>query len=86
MPIPPPTKESREQAIKEANKLGEKALMGIRAARAVMQKKFRTMVFQKYRMDHVLKAQTAMEKVVKSGMEEVEEILNTLKKGIEQSF
>lgn len=43
VPIPPPTKESRDLALTAATKAGETASVGVRNARAAMQKKLRAM-------------------------------------------
>jgi ribosome recycling factor len=47
VPIPPPTKESRDAAMKAAGKTGEIANLGVKNARAAMQKKLRAMELRK---------------------------------------
>lgn len=89
VPIPPPTKESREQELKAANKVGADASLGVRNARAVVQKKFRTMAMQRverkllYKPDDLKKAHKEMEKLVAKGIAEVKTMLEACKKEME---
>lgn len=85
VPIPPPTKESRELALGAAGKAGEKATTGIRDARAAMQKRLRAMELKKVaRPDDLKKAHKDMEKVVEKGNADVKKIVEAAKKAMEQ--
>lgn len=86
VPIPPPTKESRDLAMKEASKTGDTATMGVRNARGAMQKKLRAMELKKSaRPDDLKKAQKEMEKVVEKGNADVKKAVDTARKTMEQN-
>jgi ribosome recycling factor len=86
IPIPPPTKESRDQALTAASKAGEMANIMIRDARAAMQKKLRTIKTKKAaRPDDLEKAHKGMEKVVEKGNADVKKIVDASKKAMEHS-
>ncbi|KAK1022787.1 hypothetical protein LTS16_025426, partial [Friedmanniomyces endolithicus] len=80
--IPPPTAETRRLAVGEAGKLGERAGVAIREARARQQRKIRGLGVSKLaRPDDLKKAGTGMEKVVERGMGEVKRVVEGVKKG-----
>ncbi|KAK0929660.1 hypothetical protein LTR48_004997 [Friedmanniomyces endolithicus] len=82
--IPPPTAETRRLAVGEAGKLGERAGVAIREARARQQRKIRGLGVSKLaRPDDLKKAGTGMEKVVERGMGEVKRVVEGVKKGLE---
>ncbi|THV47924.1 hypothetical protein BGAL_0279g00050 [Botrytis galanthina] len=84
IPIPPPTKESRDAALQAASKAGEIASNGVRNARGAMQKKLRAMEVKKtVRPDDSKKAHKEMEKVVEKGNGEVKKIVDAARKGME---
>ncbi|KAH6669427.1 ribosome recycling factor-domain-containing protein [Halenospora varia] len=86
VPIPPPTKESRDLALSQASKTGETAKTAVQAARAVQQKRLRAMELKKaVRPDDAKKAHKEMEKVVEKGMGDVKKAVDTARKGMEQS-
>ncbi|KAM0127455.1 hypothetical protein ACHAO1_009511 [Botrytis cinerea] len=86
IPIPPPTKESRDAALQAASKAGEIASNGVRNARGAMQKKLRAMEVKKtVRPDDSKKAHKEMEKVVEKGNGEVKKIVEAARKGMEQA-
>ncbi|KAF7910225.1 uncharacterized protein EAE98_012180 [Botrytis deweyae] len=86
IPIPPPTKESRDAALQAASKAGEMASNGVRNARGAMQKKLRAMEVKKtVRPDDSKKAHKEMEKVVEKGNGEVKKIVDAARKGMEQA-
>ncbi|KAB8305046.1 hypothetical protein EYC80_004350 [Monilinia laxa] len=86
IPIPPPTKESRDLALQAASKAGEQATMGVRNARGAMQKKLRAMEIKKaVRPDDSKKAHKEMEKVVEKGNGEVKKLVEAARKGMEQN-
>jgi ribosome recycling factor len=86
VPIPPPTKESRDLALGAAGKAGERAIAGIRDARAAMQKRLRAMELKKVaRPDDLKKAHKDMEKAVEKGNADVKKIVEAAKKAMEQS-
>ncbi|KAF7871471.1 hypothetical protein EAF04_003578 [Stromatinia cepivora] len=86
IPIPPPTKESRDAALQAASKAGELANNGVRNARGAMQKKLRAMEVKKtVRPDDSKKAHKEMEKVVEKGNGEVKKLVEAARKGMEQA-
>jgi len=86
IPIPPPTKESRDLALAQATKGGEAANVGIRNARGAMQKKLRQMEIKKVvRPDDLKKAREEMEKIVEKGGAEVKKAVDAARKGMEQA-
>ncbi|CZT46932.1 related to RRF1 Mitochondrial ribosome recycling factor [Rhynchosporium secalis] len=86
VPIPPPTKESRDQALSAASKTGETANAGIRTARGAMQKRLRAMEIKKaVRPDDLKKASKDMEKIVEKGVADVKKTVDAARKGMEQS-
>lgn len=86
VPIPPPTKESRDLALKSADKAGETASTGVRNARAAMQKKLRAMELKKAaRPDDLKKAGKEMEKIVEKGVAEVKRTVDAARKTMEQA-
>lgn len=86
VPIPPPTKESRDQALKAASKAGEDASVGIRTARAAVQKKLRGMEVKKVaRPDDLKKAHKEMEKIVEKGTQDIKKAVDAARKTMEQS-
>ncbi|KAJ5037446.1 uncharacterized protein L3040_007621 [Drepanopeziza brunnea f. sp. 'multigermtubi'] len=86
VPIPPPTKESRDLALSAASKAGETANVGIRNARGAMQKRLRAMEIKKtVRPDDVKKAQKEMEKITEKGVADVKKAVDAARKAMEQS-
>jgi ribosome recycling factor len=86
VPIPPPTKESRDLALAAANKAGETANVGVRNARGAMQKKLRAMELKKVvRPDDLKKAHKEMEKVVERGVADVKKSVDAARKTMEQA-
>jgi ribosome recycling factor len=86
IPIPPPTKESRDQALVAANKAGETASAVIRNARGAMQKKLRAIELKKAaRPDDLKKAHKEMEKIAEKGNADVKKAVDAAKKMMEYS-
>jgi ribosome recycling factor len=86
VPIPPPTKESRDAALKKAGEMGEVARTGVQSARAVSQKRLRGMEVKKTaRPDDLKKAGKKMESVVEKGVADVKKMVEVAKKGMEQA-
>jgi ribosome recycling factor len=84
VPIPPPTKESRDAALVAAGKVGQNADMAVRNHRAAMQKKLRAMELKKTaRPDDVRKAQKEMEKITEKGVADVKKAVDAAKKTME---
>jgi ribosome recycling factor len=84
IPIPPPTAESRKQAVAAAAKAGDVANNLVRNARQGQQKKLRAMQLAKSaRPDDLKKAGTQMEKVVEKGVQEVKKIVDAAKKALD---
>ncbi|KAL1961599.1 hypothetical protein VTN77DRAFT_1399 [Rasamsonia byssochlamydoides] len=85
VPIPPPTKESREQTAKAAKTAMERAVNAVRNSRAVLHKRLQEMQKKKEaRPDDVRKAHDQMEKIVEKGQKEIKDLFETAKKAIEQ--
>ncbi len=79
--VPPPTKASRDLALVEMGKAGEKAGVGIRDARAAMQKRLRAMELNKVvSPDVIKKARKEMEKVVEKGNSDIKKAVDETKK------
>jgi ribosome recycling factor len=86
VPIPPPTKESRDLALAAASKAGETANIGIRNARGAMQKRLRAMELKKaVRPDDLKKAHKEMEKIVEKGVADVKKSVDAARKNMEQA-
>lgn len=86
IPIPSPTKEFREFSLGAAGKAGEMASVGIRDARAAMQKRLRTMELNKSaRPDDIRKAHKDMEKIVEKGNADIKKAVDAARKTMEQS-
>ncbi|OBT55791.1 hypothetical protein VE04_04287 [Pseudogymnoascus sp. 24MN13] len=72
VPLPAPTKESRDAALAAAHDVGETAKAAITAARGVMQKKLRQMEIKKTALpDELKKAHKEMEKIVQGAVADV---------------
>lgn len=86
IPIPPPTKESRDLALAAASKAGETANVGVRNARGAMQKRLRAMELKKAaRPDDLKKAHKEMEKIVEKGVGDVKKAVDVARKTMEQA-
>ncbi|RAL07477.1 ribosome-recycling factor [Aspergillus homomorphus CBS 101889] len=86
IPIPPPTKESRDQAITMAKKAMERAAAAVRDSRGLVHKRLQDMQKKKTaRPDDVRKAQEQMEKVSEKGQKDVKELLEAAKKAMERA-
>jgi len=86
VPIPPPTKESRDAALAAASKAGENANTGVRNARAAMQKKLRAIELKKAaRPDDLKRAHKEMEKITEKGVADVKKAVDTARKTMEQA-
>ncbi|PYH77850.1 putative Hsp70 chaperone [Aspergillus uvarum CBS 121591] len=86
VPIPPPTKESREQAVIMAKKAMEKAVTAVRDSRGGVHKRLQDMQKKKAaRPDDVRKAQEQMEKLSEKGQKDVKELFETAKKAMERA-
>ncbi|PBP22416.1 hypothetical protein BUE80_DR006673 [Diplocarpon rosae] len=86
VPIPPPTKESRDLALSAATKTGDTASIGIRNVRGAMQKRLRVMELQKAaRPDDLRKAHKEMEKIVEKGVADAKKTVDAARKTMEQS-
>ncbi|PGH33652.1 ribosome recycling factor [[Emmonsia] crescens] len=84
VPIPPPTKESREQSVKDAKAAMEKASNAVRNARGAINKKLKNMGVKKLvRPDDLRKHVEKMEKVAEKGQKEVKDVFEGAKKALE---
>ncbi|CRG92201.1 ribosome recycling factor [Talaromyces islandicus] len=85
VPIPPPTKESRDQAVKTAKSAMEKAANSVKSSRASIHKRLQDMQKKKEaRPDDVRKAHDQMEKVVEKAQKDIKDVFETAKKSLEQ--
>ncbi|KAK1141922.1 Heat shock protein ssb1 [Aspergillus melleus] len=86
VPIPPPTKESRDKTVIAAKSAMEKAIAAIRESRGVVHKRLQDMQKKKIaRPDDARKAQDQMEKLTEKGQKEVKELFEAAKKGMERT-
>lgn len=84
VPLPPPTAESRREAVKQATAAAEAANTAIRNTRGAQQKRLNAMkVAKSARPDDLKKAGERMEKVVEKGSAEVKKIVEAAKKVLE---
>ncbi|EFR01981.1 hypothetical protein MGYG_04984 [Nannizzia gypsea CBS 118893] len=81
--IPPPTKESREQTVKDAKAAMEKASNIVRNGRAALNKKLKGKDLKKARPDDVRKAVDQMEKIAEKGQKDVKDVFEAAKKALE---
>ncbi|KAF9894186.1 hypothetical protein FE257_007688 [Aspergillus nanangensis] len=85
VPIPPPTKESRDQTVALAKGGMEKALGAIRDSRGVVHKHLQDLQKKKIaRPDDVRNAQEQMEKLTEKGQKEVKELFEASRKALER--
>jgi ribosome recycling factor len=86
IPIPPPTKESRDLALAATKKASEAASVGVKNSRAAMQKRLRTMELSKaVRPDDLIKAHKDMEKIVEKGTADVKQTVEAARKAMEKA-
>ncbi|KAE8390666.1 ribosome recycling factor domain-containing protein [Aspergillus alliaceus] len=86
IPIPPPTKEFRDQTVSAAKSAMEKATAAVRDARGSVHKRLQDMQKKKIaRPDDVRKAQEQMEKLTEKGQREVRDLFDTAKKAMERA-
>lgn len=86
IPIPPPTKESRDKNVQAAKQAFEKAAGIVRDSRGAMHKRLQDMQKKKLaRPDDVRKAHDQMEKVTDQGQKEVKDEFEGAKKTLEQA-
>lgn len=85
IPIPPPTKESRDQAAQAAKQAWEKASAAIRDSRGAMHKHLQQLQKKNIaRQDDVRSAHGKMEKLVEKGQQEAKELFEVAKRGLEK--
>ncbi|KAL3422147.1 ribosomal recycling factor [Phlyctema vagabunda] len=85
VPIPPPTKESRDQALQAATAAGQKAKEVIGSKRAGTNKNLRAIELAKTaRPDDIKKAQKQMEKIVEKGAADAVKMAEDSKKNMQQ--
>jgi ribosome recycling factor len=84
IPIPPPTKESREQTSKAAKSAMEKAISAVRSSRSVLHKRLQDMQKKKEaRPDDVRKAHDQMEKLAEKGQKEMKDAYELARKALD---
>ncbi|KAJ5663758.1 hypothetical protein N7507_004489 [Penicillium longicatenatum] len=86
LPIPPPTKESRDQSVQAAKQAFDKAASTVRDSRGAMHKRLQDLQKKKLaRPDDVRKAHDQMEKATDKGQKEVKDLFDAAKKTLEQA-
>ncbi|KAE8348080.1 putative ribosome recycling factor [Aspergillus coremiiformis] len=86
IPIPPPTRESRDQTISIARSAMEKAIVAVRESRSSVHKRLQDMQKKKIaRPDDVRRAQEQMEKFTERGQREVKDLFEAAKKAMERA-
>lgn len=86
IPIPPPTKESRDQNVQAAKQAFEKASSTVRDSRAALHKRLQEMQKKKLaRPDDVRKAHDQMEKATDKGQKDVKDMFEAARKTLEQA-
>ncbi|KAL4902481.1 hypothetical protein BDW74DRAFT_157857 [Aspergillus multicolor] len=86
IPIPPPTKESRDQTVLAAKAAMEKAANNVRDSRGTVHKRLQESIKKKLaRPDDARKSQDKMEKIAEKGQKEVKELFEAAKKAMERA-
>ncbi|KAJ5675870.1 hypothetical protein N7462_008767 [Penicillium macrosclerotiorum] len=86
IPIPPPTKESRDQNVLSAKQAFERASSTVRECRGTMHKRLQELQKKKLaRPDDVRKAHDQMEKATDKGQKDVKDLFDTAKKTLGQA-
>ncbi|KAA8642182.1 hypothetical protein EYZ11_007396 [Aspergillus tanneri] len=86
VPIPPPTKESREKTVVFAKMAMEKAITAVRDSRSSVHRRLQDMQKRKTaRPDDIRKVQEQMEKLTEKGQKEVKELFEVAKKSMERT-
>ncbi|KAJ5545323.1 hypothetical protein N7535_006294 [Penicillium sp. DV-2018c] len=85
IPIPPPTKESRDKNIQAAKQAYERAASAVRDSRGAMHKRLQDLQKKKLaRPDDVRKAHDQMEKATEQGQKDVKDAFDGARKTLEQ--
>ncbi|KAJ5147709.1 uncharacterized protein N7443_000703 [Penicillium atrosanguineum] len=86
IPIPPPTKESRDQNVRAAKQAFEKAASTVRDCRGALHRRLQEMQKKKLaRPDDVRKAHDQMEKATDKGQKDVKDMFEAARKTLEQT-
>ncbi|KAL4883608.1 ribosome recycling factor-domain-containing protein [Aspergillus karnatakaensis] len=86
IPIPPPTKESRDKTVVAAKAAMDRAAGNVRDSRGVMHKRLQEAVKKRIaRPDDARKSQDKMEKLSEKGQKEVKELFDAAKKALERA-
>jgi ribosome recycling factor len=86
IPIPPPTKESRDKNIQAAKQAYERAASAVRDTRGAMHKRLQDLQKKKLaRPDDVRKAHDQMEKATDQGQKDVKDAFEGVRKTLEQA-
>ncbi|KAL6239426.1 hypothetical protein BDW75DRAFT_227302 [Aspergillus navahoensis] len=86
IPIPPPTKESRNQTVLAAKAAMERAASSVRETRGIVHKRLQDIVKMKIaRPDDARKSQDKMEKLTEKGQKEVKDLFEAAKKAMERA-
>ncbi|KAL4927937.1 ribosome-recycling factor [Aspergillus undulatus] len=86
IPIPPPTKESRDQTVAAAKTAMDRAAHSVRESRSATHKRFQDIIKKRIaRQDDVRRVQDKMEKLTEKGQKEVKELFEAAKKAMERA-
>ncbi|KAL5333227.1 ribosome recycling factor-domain-containing protein [Aspergillus crustosus] len=86
IPIPPPTKDSRDQTVLAAKAAMERAAGSVRDSRGAVHKRLQDTVKKKIaRPDDARKSQDRMEKLTEKGQKELKELFEAAKKAMERA-
>ncbi|KAL4934957.1 hypothetical protein BDV06DRAFT_217773 [Aspergillus oleicola] len=86
IPIPPPTKESRDQTVLAAKAAMERAAQSVRDSRGVLHKRLQEVIRKRLaRPDDAHKSHAKMEKLAEKGQKEVKDLFEAAKKAMERA-
>ncbi|KAL4798141.1 Hsp70 protein-domain-containing protein [Aspergillus venezuelensis] len=86
IPIPPPTKESRDQTVLAAKAATERAAQSVRESRGVLHKRLQEVIKKRLAQpDEARKSHAKMEKLAEKGQEEIKNLFDAAKKAMERA-
>ncbi|KAL4969207.1 Hsp70 protein-domain-containing protein [Aspergillus stella-maris] len=86
IPIPPPTKESRDQTVLAAKAATERAAQSVRESRGVLHKRLQEVIKKRLAQpDEARKSHAKMEKLAEKGQKEIKDLFDAAKKAMERA-
>ncbi|KAL4953108.1 ribosome recycling factor-domain-containing protein [Aspergillus filifer] len=86
IPIPPPTKESRDQTVLAAKAATERATQSVRESRSVLHKRLQEVIKKRLAQpDEARKSHAKMEKLAEKGQREIKDLFDAAKKAMERA-